>query len=85
MSQYIDKEFLKAISVVSKEFRKDKNVTQETVNNDIREASGVAFHIGRIETGQSNFSISTLLLLCEYYKVTLSDFFKRVEEVRNSK
>ncbi|MDQ1166388.1 helix-turn-helix domain-containing protein [Flavobacterium sp. SORGH_AS_0622] len=84
MKQYKNYKLLKAISLVSKEYRELKNVNQLEVNNDIKENKKVAFHIGRIETGKNNVSISTLQLLCEYFEISLSDFMKRVEEIENS-
>ncbi len=84
MKQYKNYKLLKAISLVSKEYRELKNVNQLEVNHDIKETKKVAFHIGRIETAKNNVSISTLQLLCEYFEISLSDFLKRVEEVENS-
>jgi transcriptional regulator with XRE-family HTH domain len=84
MTQYKNYRLLKAISLVSKEYRELKNVNQLEVNNDIKENKKVAFHIGRIEAAKNNVSISTLHLLCEYFGISLSDFMKRVEEVDNS-
>lgn len=33
-------------------------------------------NIARIESGKGNVSISTLADLCDYYRITLSDFFE---------
>ncbi|MEZ0130149.1 hypothetical protein AB9T88_10480 [Flavobacterium sp. LBUM151] len=84
MTQYKNYRLLKAISLVSKEYRELKNVNQLEVNNDIKENKKVTFHIGRIEAAKNNVSISTLQLLCEYFEISLSDFMKRVEEIDNS-
>lgn len=81
MKQFTDESLLQAIARVSKEYRREKGITQENVNNDIKEIYKVAFHLGRIETGTNNVSISTLALLCKYYGVTLADFFGRVDKV----
>lgn len=84
MTQYKNERLLKAISLVSKEYRLSKSVNQEQVNNDIKEITNVSFHVGRIESAKNNVSISTLKLLCEYFEVSLSDFMKRVEEIDES-
>lgn len=84
MTQYKNERLLKAISLVSKEYRELKNVNQLEVNNDIKESKKVAFHIGRIETAKNNVSISTLQLLCEYFEISVSDFMKKVEEIDES-
>lgn len=81
MKQYKNERLLKAISLASKEYRDIKVVNQEDVNNDIKETSKVSFHIGRIETGKNNVSISTLSLLCEYFGISISEFMRRVEEI----
>lgn len=33
-------------------------------------------HMGRIEQGKYNITLSTLAELCAYYKVSLQEFFK---------
>lgn len=75
MSQIIDTKLLKKIAIVLKELREDKGVTQQDVFNDI------SIHIGRIETAKGNLSISTLSALCKYFKIKMSEFMKRVEEL----
>lgn len=84
MKQYKNEKLLKAISLVSKEYRTLINVNQQQVNDDIKENKKVAFHIGRIETAKNNISISTLQLLCEYFEISLSEFMIRVEEIEMS-
>ena len=53
-----------------KQLREDKGISQEVfyIDTDI--------HIGRIESGNSNITVSTLSAICEYLGITLSDFFK---------
>ncbi|HIW20174.1 MAG TPA: helix-turn-helix domain-containing protein, partial [Candidatus Alistipes pullicola] len=45
-------------------------LTQEEVYIDTQ------IHIARIETARVNISVSTLKALCDYFDITLSDFFK---------
>jgi DNA-binding XRE family transcriptional regulator len=73
MAQYRDKRLLQTIALVLKELRANAEVTQADVYNDIN------IHVGRIETAKSNPSISTLSALCKYFKISLSDFLKKVE------
>jgi transcriptional regulator with XRE-family HTH domain len=56
-----------------KQVRKEQTLTQEDVYND------TGIHISRIETGRVNVSLSTLKALLEYYKITLSIFFTRIQ------
>lgn len=54
-----------------KQLRKHKGLTQEEVRNDMND-----LNIGRIESGQHSITVSTLADLCDYYGVTLEEFFK---------
>lgn len=55
-----------------KQLREEKGISQEVfyIDTDI--------HIGRIESGKSNITISTLAAICNYLDITLSDFFKEI-------
>lgn len=35
--------------------------------------------IGRIEQGKENIKLTTLLTICHYFNITLSDFLKDIE------
>lgn len=52
-----------------KQIRKDREIRQETVRYDL----GV--NIGRIEGGRHCITLLTLARLCDYYGITLTDFF----------
>ena len=75
MGQLRDTKLLQNIALVIKELRETKNLTQEDVYNDTN------IHIGRIETAKANLSVSTLSTLCRYFKISLSDFHKKVEDL----
>lgn len=75
MEQIRDTKLLQKISLVLKQLRAEKGVTQEDVYNDIN------VHVGRIETAKANLSVSTLSSLCKYFKIKLSDFHKMVENL----
>lgn len=84
MGQIKNDKLLKSISLVLKELRSIKTLTQEEVGNDIKANKDLNIHIGRIETGRSNISVNTLFVLCDYYEISISDFFRRVEEIDKS-
>lgn len=75
MGQIRDTKLLQKISLVLKQLRDEKDVTQEDVYNDIN------IHVGRIESAKANLSVSTLSALCKYFKIKLSDFHKMVENL----
>jgi len=53
-----------------REIRKERDLSQESVYIDTE------IHIARIETGKQNITVSTLSILCNYYAITLREFFK---------
>lgn len=75
MPQIRDKKLLQKIAVVIKKLREEDDVSQEEVYNDTN------IHIGRIETAKSNLTVSTLSALCRYFKISLSEFHKKIEEL----
>lgn len=79
MGQIKNKELLSAMRAVLQELRTKANLSQESVITDILDSKNLTINLARIETGTGNISSSTLFLLCEYYKVPLSEFFKKVE------
>lgn len=81
MKQIKNIELLDAIRKVLQDLRAETKLAQDAVINDISVAKNVTINLARIETGKGNISPSTLFLLCEYYKITISNFFKKVEEV----
>ncbi|HQZ25758.1 MAG TPA: helix-turn-helix transcriptional regulator [Flavobacterium sp.] len=57
-----------------KEIRKKKNITLEVFYFD------TGIHLARIEQGKQNITVSTLLKICDYFGIKLSDFFLLVED-----
>lgn len=55
-----------------KHLREEKGVSQDSffIETDI--------HIARIESGRSNITVSTLSAICEYFGISMSDFFKDI-------
>ena len=67
-------DLLRKVALVLKDLRSKKGVMQMDVIND----TGV--HMGRVETGTSNITLSSLSVLADYFEIKLSDFFKLVEK-----
>jgi transcriptional regulator with XRE-family HTH domain len=70
MAQLKNQALLKKIAFRIKSLREKKAVTQEQFYYD------TGIHLGRIETGTMNITVSTLSAVCEYFNVTLEEFFK---------
>ena len=72
MAQIKNKTLLKKIAHKIKALREKHNITQEQFYND------TSIHIGRIETAQSNVSVSTLDAICKYFRISLAEFFEGI-------
>jgi transcriptional regulator with XRE-family HTH domain len=55
-----------------KQIREEKNITIENFYIDTN------IHISRVESGKVNFSINTLIIICNYLEVPLVDFFEGI-------
>jgi DNA-binding XRE family transcriptional regulator len=71
--QRCNQELLNKIAKRIKQLRDEKNISQEMfyIDTDI--------HIARIEVGKVNISVSTLQDICDYFSISLSDFFKECD------
>lgn len=56
-----------------KKLRHEKGITQEVVYFDTN------INVKRIEVGSMNITLTSLAILCEYYEITLEEFFKGIE------
>lgn len=74
MAQFRDQELLDRIAARLKDLREEKGMSQEDVYNE------TDIHIARIETAKVNVSVSTLSKLCEYFGVSLTEFFMKIEK-----
>jgi transcriptional regulator with XRE-family HTH domain len=72
MAQLKNQLLLKKIASRIKLLREKTGITQEQFYTD------TGIHLGRIETGNMNVSISTLDLIAKYFGVTLEEFFKGI-------
>ena len=71
--QRFNKLLLLKIAQRIKQLREEKDISQDLfyIDTDI--------HIARIETGKLNIRVSTLQDICEYFGISLSDFFKEIK------
>lgn len=73
MRQIRDEILLKKIAMRLKELREKAGLSQEELINETN------IHIGRLETGKNNLSISTLKKLCVFFNIKLKDFFENID------
>jgi hypothetical protein len=69
MAQIRNQALLRRIASRIKTLREAKEVTQEDFYND------TGIHLGRIETGKMNVTVSTLDVICKYFGLSLGEFF----------
>jgi transcriptional regulator with XRE-family HTH domain len=71
--QRCNKDLLLKIAKRIKQLRDEKNISQEVfyIDTDI--------HIARIETAKNNLTISTLNDICNYFDISLVDFFSGIK------
>lgn len=67
---YNKKELLTELAKRVKTLRTERSLTQEDAYND----SGI--HFGRIEQGKNNISFTTLYKICNYFDISLENFFE---------
>ena len=72
MAQVKNQALLQKIALRIKSIRETKDITQEQFYYD------TGIHLGRIETGAMNISVSTLDAICQYFNVSLEEFFKEI-------
>ena len=70
--QRVNKELLSKIAIRIKKLRDEKNISQLRFYNE------TDIHIARIELGKLNITVSTLKEICDFFDITLSDFFKEI-------
>ena len=73
MGQIKNEILLRKIALQIKALRVERKLTQAAFFED------TSIHIARIETGRNNISVSTLNAICEYFEISLSDFFTNIK------
>jgi transcriptional regulator with XRE-family HTH domain len=71
VEEYNKKELLSIVAKRVKELRSKKDVTQDNALND------TGIHFGRIEQGKRDISFFTLFKICQYFEISLKDFFTK--------
>lgn len=69
MGKRKNEDLLRKIALRIKALRDTKGVTQEDFYND------TGIHVGRIESLKRNVSITTIEDICNYFNITISEFF----------
>ncbi len=73
MGQIRDEILLRKIALGLKKLREESGISQDALYND------TDINVARIETAKVNISVSKLSRLCQYFEISLSDFFKKVD------
>jgi len=76
--QHVDKELLSDIANALKTLRARQNVTLEAFYFD------TGIHLARIEQGETNITVSTLSQICQYFNISLKDFFALLEQLKSN-
>ena len=74
MTQIRDPQLLRQVAKQIKKLRAENQVTQDMLFHKTN------IPIGRVESGKINISISTLNSICNYFDISLSEFFFELEE-----
>lgn len=64
---------LREVAERLRDLRNKRGISQDTVYID------TDVNVKRIEVGSINISLTTLVLLCNYYGVTLEEFFRGMD------
>jgi transcriptional regulator with XRE-family HTH domain len=75
VSQINNKKLVEQIARKIKSLREECGLSQEVVYHD------TGIHIGRIETGRSNVTVSTLDAICTYFDTDLATFFAELKKI----
>ena len=65
--------FIKIVALRIKQIREKNGITQEVVFYD------TGINIGRIERGERDISLTSLKAICEYFDISVQDFFKGIK------
>jgi transcriptional regulator with XRE-family HTH domain len=76
--QYHDTVLIEGLIACLKAIRKSKNITLEVFYFD------TGIHLARLEQGKTNITVSTLSKICNYFDMTLLDFFQFHENFKNN-
>lgn len=66
-------DFLIAVGKKLREIRESKSYSQEYVYENTK------INLDRVEKARTNYTLSTLYILCNFYGITLDEFFKGIK------
>ncbi len=69
MRERRDDKVLRQVAERVRDIRKELKITQNVAKED------TGLSIGRIEAGSTNLSLTTIVILCDYFEVSLEEFF----------
>ena len=72
MVQRRDDKVLRQIADRIREIRKELKITQTTIIED------TGINIGNLEATPKNLAITTIVILCDYFEVSLEEFFRGI-------
>jgi len=67
--------FNKKVSLAIRHFRNEKGVNQDKAYIQ------TGTHFARLEQGKVDPRISTIYKICDYFEITISEFFEKVESL----
>jgi len=73
LAQIRNDKLLNKVALRIKALRQQKGITLEEIYND------TDIHVGRIESAKANITLSTLSKLCDYFEISLTEFFKKID------
>lgn len=79
--QYRNEQLLKKIGLVVKKLREDRSLSLLQIDIDYNMKMKGSINFGRIEQGKRNITISTISLICDYFEMSLSDFFTKLDKL----
>ncbi len=66
-----NEELMGKVAIRMRQVREQKNISQDTMDLD------TGLKMSRLESGQSDITISTIGRFCEYAKISVADFFSK--------
>ena len=75
MAHVKDDILIKKIALCIKKIRSETDISLDDFYVD------TGIHLARIERGKTNITIATLSKICDYFQLSLKDFFQKLEEI----
>ena len=72
MGKSRNEKLLREVALRLKVLRAERNITQETFYNE------TGINISRIERAKRDISLTTLSAICNYFKISIKEFFEGI-------